>query len=56
MRGMMGTREIRVGMRGIEWNKNRKKNEKKDNKIQCSIFPEIETKKHKKQKTKLEFS
>ena len=47
----IGTREIRVGMRGTEWNRNRKKSEKKVYKIQFSFFPEIE-----KKKTKLELS
>ena len=64
MRRMMGTRGITVGtwgitvgMRGIsvgmweiEWNRNRKKNEKKVYTIQFSFLPEI------KKKTKLELS
>ena len=60
MMGMMGTREIRVGMegmgvgmRGIEWNRNRKKNEKKKF-IKSNFLFFLKLKQ--KQKTKLEFS
>ena len=38
----VGMRGIGVGMPGTEWNRNRKKSEKKVYKIQFSFFPEIE--------------
>ena len=49
MRGIgVEMREIGVGMPGTEWNRNRKKSEKKVYKIQFSFFPEIEKKKNSK--------